>query len=133
MQPSQPPYLLPQVLNLPAPVRVNKLSHYLKGYNIPVAQFLLEGFSQGFPLNYQGPRQSFFAANLKSALDNPTAVDVKISQELNLDRIAGPFDQPPFDSFWVSPLGLVPKKVPGEYRVIHHLSFPKVQSVNDGI
>ena len=50
-----------------------------------------------------------------------------------MDRIAGPFDQPPFESFWVSPLGLVPKKVPGEYRMIHHLSFPKGQSVNDGI
>lgn len=58
---------------------------YFKGYNIPVAQFLLEGFSQGFPLNYQGPRQSLFAANLKSPIDNPTAVDVKIPQEINLD------------------------------------------------
>ena len=94
---------------------------------------MLEGLSQGFPLNYQGPRHSFLAANLKSALDNPTAVDVKISQELHSDRIAGPFDQPPSDNFWVSPLGLVPKKVPGEYRMIHHLSFPKGQSVNDGI
>ena len=32
-----------------------------------------------------------------------------------------------------SPLGLQPKKVQGQYRVIHHLSFPKGQSVNDGI
>ena len=84
-------------------------------------------------MNYQGPRQSFFASNLKSAIDNPTAVDLKTSQEINLDRITGPFDQPPFESFWVSPLGLVPKKVPGEYRMIHHLSFPQGQSVNDGI
>ena len=117
------------------PVRVNKLVHYLKGYtcNIPVARFLLDSFSRGFPLNYQGPRQSFFATNLKSAIDNPMAVDVKISQELKLNRIAGPFDQPPFECFRVSPLGLVPKKVPGEYRMIHHLSFPKGQSVNDEI
>ena len=84
-------------------------------------------------MNYQGPRQSFFAANLKSALDNPMAVDVKISQELNLDRIAGPFYQPSFERFLVSPLGLVPKKLPGEYRMIHHLYFPKGQSVHDGI
>lgn len=33
----------------------------------------------------------------------------------------------------VSPLGLVPKKQPGEYRVIHHLSYPEGASVNDGI
>ena len=35
--------------------------------------------------------------------------------------------------FWISPLGVVPKKVPGEFRLIHHLSFPKGSSVNDGI
>ena len=32
-----------------------------------------------------------------------------------------------------SPLGLQPKKIPGQYRVIHHLSYPKGQSVNDSI
>ena len=68
-----------------------------------------------------------------TCMDNPTAADVKISQELNLDRIAGPFDQPPFEQFWILPLGLVPKKLPGEHKMIHHLSFPKGQSVNDGI
>ena len=62
-------------------------------------------------MNYQGPRYSFLAANLKSAIDNPMAVNIKIiSQELNLDRIAGPFDQPPFEHFWVSPLGLGAKE-----------------------
>ena len=35
--------------------------------------------------------------------------------------------------FVVSPLGVVPKKSPGEFRLIHHLSFPKGTSVNDGI
>ncbi|XP_033736378.1 uncharacterized protein LOC117324568 [Pecten maximus] len=33
----------------------------------------------------------------------------------------------------VSPLGLVPKKAPNEYRVIHHLSYPSGSSINDGI
>jgi hypothetical protein len=27
----------------------------------------------------------------------------------------------------------VPKKVPGEFRLIHHLSFPRGASINDGI
>ena len=39
----------------------------------------------------------------------------------------------PFHPFRVSPLGLVPKKSPGEFRLIHHLSFPRGYSVNDGI
>ena len=30
-----------------------------------------------------------------------------------------------------SPLGLVPKKQPGEYRLIHHLSYPNGASIND--
>ena len=33
----------------------------------------------------------------------------------------------------LSPLGLVEKKTPGTYRIIHHLSFPEGSSINDGI
>ena len=33
----------------------------------------------------------------------------------------------------MSPLGVVPKKTPGEFRLIHHLSYPTGNSVNDGI
>ena len=33
----------------------------------------------------------------------------------------------------MSPVGLVPKKDPNEYRLIHHLSFPEGSSVNDFI
>ncbi|KAM3936673.1 uncharacterized protein RB166_018270 [Leptodactylus fuscus] len=47
--------------------------------------------------------------------------------------MAGPFSEPPFLNFRVSPLGLVPKKEAGKYRLIHHLSFPPGESVNDGI
>ena len=39
----------------------------------------------------------------------------------------------PLTPFRVSPLGVVPKKNLGEFRLIHHLSFPKGSSVNDGI
>ena len=40
---------------------------------------------------------------------------------------------PPSDNFRVSPLGVVPKKTPGEFRTIHHLSYPESSSVNDFI
>lgn len=33
----------------------------------------------------------------------------------------------------MSPLGIVPKKAPGEFNLIHHLSFPRGNSVNSGI
>ena len=31
--------------------------------------------------------------------------------------------------FHISPLGLIPKKVPGEFRLILHLSFPEGRSI----
>lgn len=68
-----------------------------------------------------------------SALENPEVVDAKLGKELAAHRLAGPFLSPPLSPFRISPLGIVPKKVPGEFRLIHHLSFPKGSSVNDGI
>lgn len=68
-----------------------------------------------------------------SANQNPHAVDMKLSKELAAHRLAGPFASLPFQSLTVSPLGVIPKKTPGEFRLIHHLSFPRGFSVNDGI
>ena len=66
-------------------------------------------------------------------IENPEAVDIKLDKELSAHRLAGPFPDPPFEPFHISALGVVPKKTPGEYRLIHHLSFPKGSSVNSGI
>lgn len=54
-------------------------------------------------------------------------------KEVALGRMFGPFSSPPFSNFRVSPLGVVPKKESGKFRLIHHLSHPKGSSVNDGI
>ena len=86
--------------------------------------FLCNRFTRGFPPTFQGIREASQAKNLLSAIKNPTVVDTKTAKELAAGRLAGPF---------VSPLGVVPKKSPGEFRLIHHLSFPKGASVNDGI
>jgi hypothetical protein len=48
----------------------------------------------------------------------------KISKEVKLGRIAGPFKQRPISNLIISPAGLVPKAVPGKYRMIQHLSYP---------
>ena len=52
-----------------------------------------------------------------------------ISKELAKNRIAGPFDDPPFNNFVASPLALIPKR-DGKFRLIHNLSFPHNSSVN---
>ena len=123
----------PSPPNLPTPVRVERLGFLLEGYTHSTAEFLISGFTYGFPIHFQGERHSRKANNLLSALENPRAVDAKLAKELDAQRLAGPFQSPPLSPFWVSPLGVVPKKVPGEFRLIHYLSFPKGSSVNDGI
>jgi hypothetical protein len=109
------------------------LIKFLSGYQPDSVKFLISGFSHGFRLHFQGQRQHLNSKNLSSALQNPQAVDKKLEQELAANRLAGPFTIMPFQSFCVSPLGLVPKKAPGDFRLIHHLSFPKGRSINDGI
>ena len=97
------------------------------------AMKLNSGFRFGFPLHYTGPIQSYDSVNLKSAIDNPVLVQEKIDKEISAGRVEGPFLTPPFSTFRVSPLGIVPKKEPGQFRMIHHLSHPKGESVNDHI
>ena len=127
------PFPRPIPPHLPTPVKISNLLLFLSGYDNSIVHYLATGFTEGFPLHYEGPRFSCNSNNLISAMQNPTAVDAKISKELDACRLAGPFSSPPFPVFRVSPLGLVPKKVEGEFRLIHHLSFPKGSSLNDGI
>ena len=115
---------------LPTPVLVEKLAFYLEGYNAQITQELLVGFVHGFRLHFQGTHHAPFSLNLQSALQKPEIVDRKLYKEICEGRIRGLFVQPPFYNLKVSPLGVIPKKQPGEYRMIHHLSFPYGGSVN---
>ncbi|KAM4034607.1 uncharacterized protein ACNLHF_021264 [Anomaloglossus baeobatrachus] len=74
-----------------------------------------------------------FATNLKSAKDAPFVLQEKLQHKILMGRIIGPFHNIPFSNLCVSPLGVVPKKEAGKFRLIHHLSHPKGSSVNDGI
>ena len=87
-----------------------------------------------FCVNFVGARVSSESPNLKSAqLERPDITRAKLRQECDAGRIVDPFSTPPFLNFRCSPLGLVPKKEPSEFRMIHHLSYPKGSSVNDFI
>ena len=50
-----------------------------------------------------------------------------------MGRLVGPFESPPFKNLQVSPIGVVPKEEQGQYRLIHHFSYPDAQSINDFI
>ena len=59
-----------------------------------------------------------------------SVVHAKLKEELKMNRIAGPFEEPPLDNFRISPLGCVPKKEQNSFRIIHDLSYPKGNSLN---
>lgn len=87
----------------------------------------------GFSLHNFGPRKFRESPNLASANNNPEVLKAKILREVEAGRVEGPFKQSPFPNIQVSPLGLVPKKTPNEFRLIHHLSYPAKYSINNGI
>ena len=96
-------------------------------------RLLFDGFSQGFRLNCSCSPSIMLSHNLQSAQQHLGVVTQKIMKELDAECIAGPFEAPPFNNFVCSPLGVCPKKKPGSFRLIHHLSYPEGKSVNDGI
>lgn len=116
------------------PVKLHALCPLLEAYpQQAAARYLKDGFTFGFPIPFTGLRVAMDSGNLKSARERPDVVAAKIQKELAAGRIAGPFTAPPMPNLRVSPLGVVPKKTPGEYRLIHHLSYPRGSSVNDAI
>lgn len=112
-------------------VKVEVLKRLLLGYQDK--KYLIDGFECGFLLGYVGPRNTMVATNLKSCRDHPEIVQSKITAEINANRVKGPFKEIPFPNMKISPIGIVPKKVPGQYRLIHHMSCPEGSSVNDFI
>ena len=117
----------------PTPVKLHRLEPLLRGYDPVIATYRVNGFRFGFSIRYFGDKVTCRSKNLKSAFENPREVTDKLNKEVLSGRIIGPFDTPVFENFRISHLGLVPNKAPGEFRLIHHLSFPEVSSVNDGI
>ena len=92
----------------------------------------IKRFTQGFKFDFVGVRKSSFAPNLLSAWEFLGVIDSKVASKAALGHIAGPFNTP-VNPLWVSPVGLVLKKIKREYRMIQHLSYLGGSSVNDGI
>ena len=123
-------------VNLPTPVLVDRLHSLLikSSYDPVITQYLIDGFTFGFRIPFSGPLPVHcFIQNHHSVLDNISVAMQMIELEKKLGRIAGPFSSPPLDNFILSPLGLVPKKDTGSFRLIHDLSFPSGSSVNSWI
>ena len=118
---------------LPTQVNPKCLQHALQGYDQTETNFLIQGFTHGFHINYLGTPSLRFSKNHPSVSHHKDVVERKLAKELALGRIAGPFLSPPFVNYQSSPLGIVPKKEPNDFRIIHDLSYPDRNSINDYI
>ncbi|XP_033745490.1 uncharacterized protein LOC117331006 [Pecten maximus] len=115
------------------PINSMLLKRFLKDHkDRDLVAEVVDGFTEGFHLHYDGPRESKHCQNLKSSQDNIDATFEKVYKEIRLGRIAGPFMTSPIPNLRLSPIGLVPKK-DGTWRLIQHLSYPHGSSVNDFI
>ena len=116
------------------PVNISALTSELTLYpDEHMVHYLQSGFSHGFSIGYTGPPLTNRSPNLSSAHDHPQVITSHIHTECSLGHTAGPYSYPPFTPFNTSPLGVVPKKHSGKWRLIMNLSYPPTLSVNDGI
>ena len=132
MHPTHPAHVVKESA-VPTPVNPEQLLQALTGYDQAEVNFLVDGFINGFKINYFGTPSLLSTHNHPSALDHKDVDEQKLSKELSLGRIAGPFISPPFTHYQSSPLGLVAKKEPNAFRLIHDLSYPQGNSINECI
>ena len=127
------------ITDIITPVSVSHLHEALieSKYDAAKVNYLIEGFTNGFSLEYNGhwERQDTaknipIDANLASEED----LWIKMMKEVKLKHFAGPFlpGQFPFKNFVQSPVGLVPKHG-GQTRLIFHLSYDFKKSGNKSI
>ena len=93
----------------------------------------MSGLLHGFDTCFRGSRDvNIVGANLSSAALHPDFVSTYLAKCCKLNELLGPFTSNPFLFSRCSGVDYVPKKS-GHLRLIHHLSSPEGDSVNDGI
>ena len=94
-------------------------------YDKDLTTFLVHGFTNGFQIGHFEEPNSVDNIELKMNDEELKIMKEKILKEVQLGRVAGPYDRPPFETYQISPVFLRPKSTPGEFRIILDLSFPK--------
>ena len=115
-----------RINDIVTPIKVHRLWHFLNitNYDKNESKFLIQGFTRGFSLEYQGPlNRADVSNNIPLTVGTPMDLWQKVMKEVQLGRVAGPFNQEQLPKFYVqSPIGLVPK-ANGKLRLIFHLSY----------
>ena len=84
---------------------------------------LLDNLLHGHSLEYRGPIETRWSNNLKSVIQMPMVAQTKVDKEVQLGRVAGPFDsiqQTGLEHLIISPIGLVPKSSGGPITCHSH-------------
>ena len=122
-QPSQPQKIPNKV---PTPVNPNRLNEFLQGYPDKERIYLIDGFTNGFKIHQDRQiTQTVVTPNHPSIKEHTQIAQTMIQEELQAGRLLGPYTTPPFPTYISSPIGVIPKKEPGKFRIIHDLSAPK--------
>ena len=98
----------------------------------PLVEFVLSGLRRGFSIGFVGPVTPGKEAPNHSAVLRRSLATAAIVRELRSGFLAGPFLRPPFPQFHCSPIGAADKP-DGSARLLLDLSFPRGDSINEGI
>ena len=112
------------------PVRSNRLWNFLEGYNN--RKIICDGFTQGFRIGISRPFIRPHNHKPQNHINRQELIK-KLNTELENGRILGPYLTAPLTNLIISPLYIIPKSTPGKFRLIHDLSSPKSNSVNEHI
>ena len=118
-----------------SPLHLNSLCKYLANHPDQTwCTKLLQGIEHSINIGFKGKRTSTVSDNWKLDLDHPGVITEYLANEVAAGYKAGPFTQPSSD-FVGSLMGIVAKKCsfPVKYRIIHDLSWPPHNSINDHI
>lgn len=96
-----------------------------------ICNFHKKGCVGDLSILYSSPKMQMLAKMLRSAVTCPQVVRDKAEKSSHLGKIEGPFDNASLERMRVSPVGIVPKKAPGKFRLVHYLSHPEGESVTD--
>lgn len=98
--------------------------------------YICTGLTRGFRVGYEYRAHRCRPArrNMGSVVGHQAFIESYLQKEVSLGRVRGPVRQGlQLPAVQVSPLGVIPKSTPGEWRLIVDMSSPEGMSVNDGI
>ena len=120
--------------NVHTPFNALRLRELLRGHPNPeFVLYVFKALHHGFDIGFTASRNvSVISNNLLSASLHSSFISEQLAASCLRGETAGPFPAPPFPHLRCSGVEAVPKKN-GKLRMIHHLSSPHGNSVNDGI